>query len=371
MNQILKGVAILIAIGLGAYGYWIFSHGDAPPTAGGPQLGPPAMVVEATEAIRATSVRKLKAIGTLVSNQSVTVSPEIEGRLAEIHFEDGMSVKKGALLASLDKSVLLAELADAEAALELAQRDFTRTQSLVKRGNTSRAKLDEADATLKSTQARLRLARARLEKSNIAAPFDGTLGIRATDIGAYLAPGSAIVNLEQTTPMKIDFQVPERFLTDLKTGKEVVLRSEAYPGETFAAWINAINPRVNDRTRSMEVQAVTENADHRLFPGQFVSVTIRVDERRNATFVPEQALVPNREAPYVFRVVDGKVEVAPVETGARIARHVEINAGVEPGDLIVTAGQQRLGPGAPVKTKKPTYVAPSPPDEEIQVIGAE
>ena len=326
MNQILQGAAALVAIGVAAYGYWLFTGDDDPALSGGPQLGPPVMVVEATAAVRATSVRKLKAIGTLASNQSVIISPEIEGRLAELHFEDGMSVATGALLASLDKSVLLAELADAESSLELARSDFARTDALVKRGHTSKATLDEARATLKSAEARVRLARARLEKSDILAPFDGTLGIRVTDIGTYLAPGNAIVNLEQTTPMKIVFEVPERFLTDLEPGKEVVLRSEAYPGETFAAWIRAIDPKINDRTRSVHVQALTENADHRPFPGQFVSVTVRVDERRGTTFVPEQALVPNREAPYVFRIVDGAVEVAPVNTGARIARHVEIRS---------------------------------------------
>lgn len=368
MRKILPFVlTVVVLIALGG-GYWSIvlrekagadAHTDAPP---------PGVVVEATPAIRATSVRKLKAIGTLASNQSVVIRPEIPGRVTQIHFDDGATVEQGALLLQLDKSVLLAELADAESALNLAKLQDKRAKRLLQKGAGTERARDEAEAALRSNQARVQLAQAQLEKCDIRAPFDGKLGIRRIDLGAYLSAGDDVVNLEQTTPIKIGFEVPERFLTDLQVGKQVALRTDAYAGEIFAAEINAVDPLINQRTRGVKVQAIAQNGDGRLRPGQFVSVTLRVDERRGATFVPQQALVPNSDQPFVYRIVDGRAKQANVRPGTRIAMHVEILEGLDVGDLVVTAGQQRLADGVAVIPREPTFVPPSPPDEEIQII---
>lgn len=355
-------LAILVALA-GAYWWAILSPGQAQQAG-----GPPGIVVEAAPAISATSVRKLKAVGTLASNQSVMIRPEIPGRLTRLHFEDGATVAAGTLLAELDKSVLRAEVANAQATLALAQKEHTRAEELLQRGTGTIQRKDESLANLRSAEASLALAQAQLQKLDIEAPFDGTLGIRRVDVGAYLAAGEDIVNLEEIDPVKVDFEVPERFLSELQPGKEIQLRSDAYSGEIFRAWINVVDPQINPRTRAAQVQALAENADQRLKPGQFVSVTLRVNERQGATFVPEQALVPNSESPLVYRVADGKAQGVPVETGIRIARHIEILSGIAPGELIVTAGQQRLADGMPVIPREPTFVPPSPPDEEIQVI---
>ena len=365
VGSLLATVLVLAALA-GAY-WWVTERGASGGQARGPG-GPPGVVVEATEAIRATSVRKLKAIGTLSSNQSVLIRPEIAGRLTDIHFQDGMSIAAGDPIATLDTSVLAAELVSAEASLALRQQEFQRAEELLARGAGTAQRRDEARAALLSAEAAVDLARAQLDKTDIVAPFDGVLGIREVDVGDYLTPGDVIVNLEQMAPIKIDFEVPERFLTDLAVGKEIELRSDAYPGEVFDARIGAIDPRINPRSRGVRVQARADNAELRLRPGQFVSVTVRVDERLGAVFVREQAVVPNAESPFVYRVVDGAVERVPVTTGARIANHVEIFDGLAPGDLVVTAGQQRLGDGAQVITKEPTFVPPSPPDEEIQIV---
>ena len=355
---------LLLAVLAGGYWWTFLNPGRAQQGPG----GPPGIVVEATPAIAATSVRKLKAVGTLASNQSVMIRPEIAGRLTAIHFENGATVAAGTLLAELDKSVLAAEVASAQASLALAQKEYARAEELLQRGTGTKQRKDETVATLRSAEADLALAQAQLEKLEIHAPFDGTLGIRRVDVGAYLAAGDDIVNLEQIDPVKIDFEVPERFIGELQPGKEIQLRTDAYVGEIFPSWINVIDPQINPRTRAAQVQALAENADGRLKPGQFVSVTLRVNERQGATFVPEQALVPNSETPVVYRIEDGVAHLVPVETGIRVARHIEILSGVTAGELIITAGQQRLGDGVPVIPREPTFVPPSPPDEEIQII---
>ena len=369
MRQVFGILATLVVITVLGVGYWAIALRDQGGVAAGPPPPSAGVVVEATEAIRATAVRKLKAVGTLASNQSVVIRPEIAGRLTDILFENGATVTAGTPLARLDQSILVAELADAKAELDLAQREFDRARQLLQRGTGTVQRRDETQAALKSMTARVALAEARLEKSLIAAPFDGTLGIRRVDIGEYLSAGDDIVNLEQTAPIKVNFQVPERFLTDLYVDKPLLLRSEAYRGEIFEAVISAIDPLIDERTRGVRVQALAQNPKGRLLPGQFVSVTIRVDERRSAIFIPEQALMPNSDEPFVFRIEDGIARRAPVTPGTRIAMQVEILDGLAPGDLIVTAGQQRLGDGVPVSPKDPTFVPPSPPDEEIQVIG--
>ncbi len=277
-------------------------------------------------------------------------------------------MKAGTLLAELDKSVLQAEVASARASLDLAQKEHKRAAELLQRGTGTKQRKDETFAALRLSEADLALAQAQLDKLEIYAPFDGTLGIRRLDVGAYLGAGEDIVNLEQIDPVKVDFEVPERFIGELQPGKEIQLRTDAYVGEIFPAWISVIDPQINPRTRAAQVQALANNKGGRLKPGQFVSVTLRVNERQGATFVPEQALVPNSEMPAVFRVEDGVARLVPVKTGIRVARHIEILFGVAPGEIIVTAGQQRLGDGAPVIPREPTYVPPSPPDEEIQII---
>lgn len=364
MPRLLPILVTVVVLALVGAGYWaVFLKPSGAQTA---SSGPPQIVVEAAPAIKATSVRKLKAVGTLASNQAVMIRPEIAGRLTEIGFEDGARVKAGTTLAVLDRSVLRAELASAEATLVLAREDYARADELLKRGTGTKQRKDQALATLRSAEAEVALARAQMAKFTVTAPFDGRLGIRRVDIGAYLAAGEDIVNLEQTDPIKVNFEVPERFMTELEIGKEVQLRSDAYRDEVIPAWIEAIDPQINPRTRAVRVQALTDNKDGQLRPGQFVSVTVRVFERRDATFVPEQALVPNRETATVYLIEAGQARPVPVRSGIRVARHVEILEGLAPGDLVVTAGQQRLGPGAPVIAREPTFVPPSPPDEEIQ-----
>ena len=366
MPRLSSFVAPVLVLVVLAGAYWYLALRDTPSAQTSAVAGPRGAVVEATEAIRATSVRKLKATGTLASNQSVTIRPEIGGRLAQIRFVNGQEVEAGQLLLSLDNSVQRAELADAEAKLELAQRDYRRADDLVKRGTVAQSRRDETLAALRSSEARVQLARAILAKMDVHAPFDGILGLRDYDVGAFLAAGDPVVNLEQVVPIKVAFEVPERFLTDLTVGKEIILRSDAFAGEQFVAHISAIDPLINPRTRSLRIEALAANEDRRLRPGQFVSVTLRVDERRDAIFVPEQAIVPNVDEPFVYRVVDNVAHVVPVQIGARIALHVEIRSGLHGGEIVVTAGQQRLSNGTPVKVIEPTFVASSPADEEIQ-----
>ncbi len=367
---ILATVLVLAAAG-GAYWYFVMTDQGAPRQAAGGRPGgaggPPSMAVEAAAAVRGAAVRRLKAIGTVVSNNSVIVRPEIPGRITEIRFRDGATVAAGQILVALDRAILEAELAQARASLTLSEQAYQRATDLLARGaGTARAR-DEAEAGLRNDRAQLALAEARLERAVLTAPFDGVLGLRRVSVGDYVASGQDIVNLEQMSPIKIEFRVPQRFLAVLSLGQPVTLASDAYPEAEFAAEISAIDPRIDPASRSILVQAVAQNRDGRLRPGQFVAVTVRIAERSDALFIPESALVPQGAQNFVFRVVDGRAVRGEVDAGLRFAGQVEILAGLTGGDMVVTAGQQRLQDGIAVRVSPPVYVPPRPPDEEIEV----
>jgi membrane fusion protein, multidrug efflux system len=355
--------AVLVIV---AGAYWFLFLPPTPTAAPSGAAGQFSIVVEASAAYRGTAVRKLKAVGTLASNNTIIVRPEIEGRVSAIRFEDGQAVAAKAPLFELDATLLNASADEARANLQLAQREYERIRELAARGNAPIQTRDQAEAELRASEARMRLAVARLDKAVVRAPFDGVVGMRKVSIGDYVSPGMDVVNLEQMRPIKVEFGFPERFLTALAVGQPILLRSDAYPGEEFSATISALDPRIDRLSRSVNVQGIAPNADGRLRPGQFVSVTVRVDEHRGSVFVPEQALISLGEDYFVFRIVEGRAQRVAVKPGLRIANHVAILSGLEVGDMVISAGHQKLGEGAPVTAIPATYVPPSPPDEEIE-----
>lgn len=375
MKRILSSLLTLVVLAGAAGGWWWWTHLRQPSGAGGPGggfgAGPmPPMRVEASPAIKGTAVRRVRTTGTLASNNSVVVRPEIAGRIAEILFADGETVRAGQRLVVLDPTLAQTERDSAEANLVLARQQYERVKALVARGSGTRQAEDQAAADLARAEATLRAAAARLEKTVLTAPWDGTLGIRRVSVGDFVEPGDDIVNLEQMDPIKVEFPLPERFLPRVAVGGTVELANEAFPGESFTATITAIDPKVDRLTRTATVQAQLANPGNRLRPGQFVSVTLRLDESTDAVFVPEQALMPGRGMTSVYRVVDGKAELTPVKTGVRIAAHVEILEGVRAGELVVTAGQQKIGPGSPVEPVPPSFTPIGRADETIETAQA-
>jgi len=315
--------------------------------AGGPQGGF-ATPVEAIKVTIDAARRETLAIGTFRSFESVVIRPEVTGRIVELPFREGEKVERGKVLVRLDDSVERANLAQAEAQLALAKSNFERAQTLVARNAGTVKALDEARAGLLSAQADITLAKARLEKMSIAAPFDGITGLRKVSVGDFLSPGTDIVNLEQIDPLKIDFRVPEIFLPSVKDGATIDVTIDAFPGRTFKGRIYAINPLIDQAGRSIVVRARIDNPGDILRPGLFARVSLTLAVRENAIFVPEQSIVPIGDKSFVFRVVDGKIVNTQVKLGLRRTGGVEVVEGLSPGDMVVTAGQLKVRDGSPV-----------------------
>jgi membrane fusion protein (multidrug efflux system) len=354
-------VAIFAAAGLlalGGYAYYV--NQAAPPApqapAGAPAPGkgggPPGGFAIGVETVRvATSVfvDDVAAVGSLKSNESVVLRPEIAGRIAAIHLREGMPAAKGAVLVALDASTQAAELRQAEANLALSQANHRRTEELYEKKFVSARARDEAAANLKVLEAAVALAQARLQKTQIRAPFAGIVGIRNVSIGDYVKEGQELVNIEDIGALKADFRLPESYLSRLRKGQSVEVSTDAMPGQTFKGTLDAIDPLLDASGRAILLRARLENPDLKLRPGMFVRVRLAFGGERQGLAVPEEALVPAGDDNFVFRVVEGKAQRVMVKVGQRRGATVEITEGLKAGDEVVSAGQLKLRDGVPVR----------------------
>ena len=305
--------------------------------------------VEVAIARKGTATDDLWSIGSLRSDESVQISSELTGRVAEIPFREGEEVKAGTVLVKLDDALANAEIADAKARLELARANFERAQSLSRSGTGTDRALDEATSALATAQATLQLAETRLAKLSITAPFSGRVGLRDLSVGAYATPGAPIVNLEKIDQLKVDFRLPETVLTEVSVGQEVEVSVDALRGRVFAGEVYAMDPHVDVNGRSLRIRARLANPELVLRPGLFARVIIKGLEERQVVRVPESAVVPSGNAKLVFSIVGGKAKANTVTTGRRRAGEVEILTGIEEGTQVVISGQTRLRDGAPVE----------------------
>lgn len=294
-------------------------------------------------------VEELQAVGTLRANQSVVLRPEVTGRVATIGFRDGQLVKQGQLLVGLDAALNEAEVAQARAELDLANANLKRTADLASKNFVSSSAQDTAESNVTVLAAKLQLAQARLAKMKIVAPFDGVVGLRAVSIGDVVKDGTDLVNVEDVRRLKVDFRLPERIFTQLKVGQPIEVTTDAVPGGGYGGKVDAINPRIDAAGRSLEVRAELPNADGRLRPGMFARVRVIVGDRADALMVPEEAIVPQGDSFFVFRVVDDKAQRVPVKLGVRRDAQVELLSGVKADDRIVTAGVRVQRDGQPVR----------------------
>ena len=334
-----------------AGGAWWYFYAQAPAASGAPQQaqGGFAVPVETARVTVGPIERRLTAVGSLRSNESVVIRPEIAGRIAEFRFQEGERVEKGQPLVVLDDSVWRAVVEQAQAALEYSQANYDRAVDLLERKVGTTKTRDEASSQMRVDQAELELARARLDKSTISAPFDGVVGLRKVSVGDFVDVGDDIVNLEQIDPLKADFRVAESYLGAVRPGQRIELGVDAFPGQAFTGEVYAIDPLIDEAGRSILLRAKLPNPEHVLRPGLFARVTLVLNEREDAIQVPEQALVPQGQDQFVFKVEDGKAAFTKVTTGIRREGMVEILEGLAPDDEVVTAGQLKIRDGADVQ----------------------
>ena len=307
---------------------------------------PPA--VEAATVAITRIVDDSQTVGSLRSRQSVVLRPEVSGRITALNFRDGERVRKGQLLVQFDDQLPRAQVQQSQAELSIATANHQRNQDLVAQNFISQRSVDESGANLQVAQAKLALARATAERLKIVAPFDAIAGIRVVNVGDYLKDGADIVNLEDLEAIYVDFRLPERFQTKLQRGQRASIDIDALPGRKFVAIVQAIDPLLDANGRSVGVRACIDNRQMQLRPGMFARVNTVFGEREKALVVPEEAIVPQGGKQFVLKLVPGAeadalvTQRTEVKVGVRRPGKVEILEGLNEGDRVVTAGQQRL-----------------------------
>ncbi|MFC3339440.1 efflux RND transporter periplasmic adaptor subunit [Paracandidimonas soli] len=353
MKLNIPGVLIILvagaAIGAGAahwYGSGRTAVSGGEPKAAAPSEAQAVRIEVATVELR-DLVRGISAVGNLRAEDSAQIRSEIAGRISEIRFSEGSRVSRGDVLVRLDDSVVKAELAQAQANLSLASSQHRRASELSRKGFISQQGRDEAASQMRVQEAAVALAKARMDKTVIVAPFDGVIGLRDVSVGDYVNVGDNIVLLASIDPLNVDFRIPEQYLAQVNVGMSLTLQFDALPGEVRPGRVRAISPVVDVGGRSLLMRASVDNADGLLRPGMFARVLLRFSEEPSLT-VPEAALSPSGQTQYVYRVVDDHVQRLAVQIGQRRDGQVEIVAGLTAGDKVVVSGLQKISDGSKV-----------------------
>jgi membrane fusion protein, multidrug efflux system len=365
-RSLVTPISLTLAVICAAWAIYATQHESSGSSAGpavqggGARNTAPAFVTVAP-ARNETVAQKLEALGNARANESVDISSKISNVVTAVRFGDGERVKKGQVLVQLDDAQTRADVAAAEAAVAESERLYNRSRELMATEALSKAQFDQLDATLKANRARLASAQARLDDTVIRAPFSGRVGLRRVSVGTLISPGDVITTLDDTSVIKLDFSVPENFLSTLREGLAVRATAPAFAGRSFTGKVSSIDSRVDMNTRTVTVRALLANEDGALRPGMFLNVALANDERESL-FIPEQALTPEAERQFVFVVADGKVQRREVRIGARRPGSVEVLAGLTAGEQVIVEGTQKVRDGVAVRATELTADAEIPAD---------
>lgn len=328
------------------------------------QFAWPATTVSTATASAAQWQARTSVMATLEALEGTTITAQIAGNVIDIAFDSGTPVRKGALLLRLDDSNQRAQLEADRSRLKLATTSLKRLRRLQQANAASQSDLDAAEAEERAAAAAVESGKATLDKLNIRAPFSGLLGIRRVSPGQYVAPGTPVVELQRQDPLLLNFSLPQSRLAEISTGRDVVFTVDAWKDETFAGKISALDSRVDPDTRNIGIQATVRNADGRLRPGMYGQVGLSIGAPLDGVEVPATAIAYSTAGDSVFVVqpaagpgtrAAGDATAQGLNAHLRIVRvreerdgRVLVESGLEPGDVVVTAGQHKLRDGMPV-----------------------
>ena len=348
------GVMVVIAAALGFVKFKQIQFNIAQ----GAAFQPPPEAVTTIVAQQEAWATSLSAIGTLAAVQGVTVSADLPGIVERIAFESGQAVRAGDVLAVLDTRQEQAQLAALEAQRELARLTFNRIQGLLNERVISQAEFDRATAEFQQTDARVGEVRAGIDRKTIRAPFSGILGLRQVNLGQYLAGGGELVMLQSLNPIYVNFGVPQQSLVQIPVGRSIRITTNDAAGHEWTGRVSAIDSKVDEATRNIQIQATLANPDGQLRPGMFVQAEVGLGPSQALVALPASAVSYAPFGDSVFVVVelkgqDGRayrgVRQQFVKLGASRGDQISVLSGVKPGDEVVSSGVFKLRNGAAVQ----------------------
>ena len=289
----------------------------------------------------------ITAVGTFTPYNDVMLKAEIEGSVKEVHFSDGGKVEPRAPLITLHNKEQKAKLEKAKVAAKISKNTVERKKKLLDKKFASHQVYEDAVLLHQNNEAELTLAEENLRKTEIVAPFDGVLSGREVAKGSYVQPGDNLVRLQDITPIRLVFQLPQKEIPVIKVGSPLTATTDVYPGKFFEGQIEAIDPSVNKETRSVTVYATFPNKEQLLIPGLFghVQFPLLAKTKASPLRIPESALVLRQDGTYVYQYVKGKAVLTKITLGTRTADQVEVLSGLKKGDVIVLEGQDKIKDG--------------------------
>jgi membrane fusion protein (multidrug efflux system) len=295
----------------------------------------------------------VESVGTTKASESVIITSEVDSKVTEVHFKPGQIVVKGELLFTLNDTEEKADVAAVKSDFTQKKRAYERAKTLVKENAISDVTYEDRQSEFYTVEANLEAVNARLDLLEIRAPFSGTLGILDLSVGEYIQSGTPMVSLNDLSIMKLDFNIPTRYLSVLKIGDSLEAKSSAYK-KSFKGEISFIDTEVNAITRTVRVRALIPNPENLLKGGMFMTVKMFAQQRDSLT-IPEEALIKRGEGNFVFKIVEEEnktiVKYQTVEIGARQFGSLEILSGLEAGDRVVHHGVLKLKDGVEVVIK--------------------
>jgi len=319
--------------------------------AGGPPPGMKVSVVAATVQ-QEPIVESISLVGTLAANELVEIRSEIDGVIEGIAFEEGQNVEKGDVLFKINEEKLSSAVAQADANYRLARANLNRSESLFEARTISSQEYDQARAEYEASRANLSLVRQQLEEATITASFSGVMDERLVSQGQVVGRGDLLSRLISLDPIKVEFNVPEKFLSRVQPGLNAEIRVVAYPDKKFSGEVFFVSPRLDPVTRTALIKARINNEDGLLKPGMFAGLNLNLVVRSDALTISETALMMRGQVTELYVITEEETaELRQVETGVRLPGKIEIVSGVSKGEPVVIEGVQKLNPGAPVNAR--------------------
>ncbi|MBK8965950.1 MAG: efflux RND transporter periplasmic adaptor subunit [Saprospiraceae bacterium] len=293
----------------------------------------------------------IRVNGTLVAAESAMLSAQTAGQVSQILFKEGQRISSGQLLVKLDDRQWLAQKKKLEAQLQTAEKDLKRKEQLLAIKGISQAEVDDAALQIATLKADLQELEVRIDYAAIRAPFTGQVGLRNVSVGAYLSAGTPVAQLVQTDPLKLEFNVPERYASQIRNGQKVRFTLAGSNAEHTAA-VYAADPVISESTRALRIRARVPNANSKLIAGAFAEVNLELERIPNALLIPTEAVVPQLNEQVVYQIKNGTIKQVPVQLGIRLARQVQIERGLNPGDTVMVSGLLQARDGMPVQAGK-------------------
>lgn len=312
---------------------------------------PQAMKVEGYIVKTMTVTDKAELPGTIIPNEETEIHPEISGRLVYLNLNEGKVVGKGTLLAKIFDGDLQAQLKKLNVQLAVAEQTVSRMGELRKIDGVSQQEYDLSALQVNTIKADMEIVRTNISRTEIRAPFSGTLGLKNISAGAYISPATTLTTIRQNNQLKLDFTLPEKFTNSFTIGQLVNFSTEGN-SKTYTAKVIAAESGVAENTRSLNIRAVVTNNDGKLLPGTFAKVATNFNTDPNGLMVPSQSILPQARGKKVILYRGGIASFADVVTGLRDSAFVQIISGVKEGDTVITSGLMSLKPDAKVSITK-------------------